>query len=117
MMLAFSCMALRQPPRSALHGLSRSAVHGLGRCARHSLMTAAAGRKRVVFLGTPECAARSLIAQRGYCPDPTSKPPPSSTILVFGTVTSRQQQVLLLQSPETVWDRLKGRLVLHSQHY
>jgi len=60
MMLAFSCMALRQPPRSALHGLSRSAVQGLGRCARHSLMTAAAGRKRVVFLGTPECAARSL---------------------------------------------------------
>jgi len=59
MMLAFSCMALRQPPRSALRP-SRSAAHGLSRCAAHSLMTAAAGRKRVVFLGTPACAARSL---------------------------------------------------------
>ena len=59
MMPAFSCMALRQPPRSALRP-SRSAAHGLSRCAAHSLMTAAAGRKRVVFLGTPACAARSL---------------------------------------------------------
>ena len=59
MMLAFSCMALRQPPRSALRP-SRCAAHGLSRCASHSLMTAAAGRKRVVFLGTPACAARSL---------------------------------------------------------
>ena len=59
MMLAFSCMALRQPPRSALRP-SRSVAHGLSRCAAHSVMTAAAGRKRVVFLGTPACAARSL---------------------------------------------------------
>lgn len=43
--------ALRQPPRSALRPPPRRAAHGL--------MTAA-GRKRVVFLGTPECAARSL---------------------------------------------------------
>jgi len=42
--------ALRQPARSALHP-SRYA---------HGLMTAAAARKRVVFLGTPACAARSL---------------------------------------------------------
>ena len=43
--------ALRQPPRSALRTSRRTA---------HSIMSAATGRKKVVFLGTPACAARSL---------------------------------------------------------